>query len=94
MRKKNNKHSLTIRLCVAALGLVALTQVAFAQGQEVIPERTSLDDDPQGLVGVPAAAEFGRGHLRRSNLTLQRDQLPGQRTSIESLSRPQFGDLA
>ena len=41
-----------IGLFVAALITVALTQVAFAQNQELIPERTSLDDQPPRMVSA------------------------------------------
>ena len=41
-----------IGLFVAALIMVALTQVAFAQNQELIPERTSLDDQPPRMVSA------------------------------------------
>ena len=41
-----------IGLFVAALIMVALTQVAFAQSQEPIPERTSLDDQPPRMVSA------------------------------------------
>jgi len=52
MRKENSKHSLVIGLFVATLGLVALTLVACAQRQELIPERTSLDDHPPRMVSA------------------------------------------
>jgi hypothetical protein len=75
MRTKNSKHSLTIGLCVAALGLVALTPMAFAQRQESIPERTSLDDDPPRMV----SAFFGLDNelpRRRPRSAPGRDGMP------------------
>ena len=41
-----------IRFFFSALGMVAVTQVAFAQNRELIPERTSLDDQPPRMVGA------------------------------------------
>ena len=41
-----------IRFFFSALGMVALTQVAVAQNRELIPERTSLDDQPPQMVGA------------------------------------------
>jgi len=52
---------------VAALGMVALTQVAFAQRQELIPERTSLDGQPPRMV----SAFFGLDNALRG-----RDGMP------------------
>nr|WP_281720341.1 hypothetical protein [Nitrosomonas nitrosa] len=75
MRKDNSKHWLIIGLCVAALGLVALTQVSFGQQQEFIPERTSLDDHPPRMV----SAFFGIDNdlpLRRPRSTPGRDGMP------------------
>jgi hypothetical protein len=52
MRNKNSKHSLAIGLFIATLGLFALPLVAFAQPQELIPEKTSLDDHPPRTVSA------------------------------------------
>jgi hypothetical protein len=75
MRKDNSKHGLIIGLCVAALGLVALTQVSFGQRQGFIPEKTSLDDQPPRMV----SAFFGIDNdlpLRRPRSTPGRDGMP------------------
>ncbi|MFP6806464.1 MAG: hypothetical protein VB957_04690 [Pseudomonadales bacterium] len=52
MRKENSKHSMVIGLFIAALSLVALTMVSCAQPQEIIPDKTSLDDHPPRMVSA------------------------------------------
>lgn len=76
MNKQNSLHGLTMMgLCVAASGFVALTPMAFAHAQELVQERTALDDQPPRMLSAFFGLDNGLP-LRRARDTPGRDGMP------------------